>query len=127
MAKKKTFSISAKAGKHLEEILAENFPGRNIQPGRHLSNNILKGGNHLIEMIREGYADQAEKERKAAIGYRANHKAKTERTKNNTRIAGYVSEREISEQLDILEQTNWKPGVSTSQRNLFNEVLGIDE
>ena len=76
MAKKKTFSISAKAGKHLEEILAENFPGRNIQPGRHLSNNILKGGNHLIEMIREGYADQAEKERKAGIGYRATHKAK---------------------------------------------------
>ena len=77
--KQKTASISVEATKMLEQLLAENFPGKTVQVGRHLSNNILKGGNHIIEMIREGYADQAEKERQDQKGYRAKAKAKKDR------------------------------------------------
>ena len=76
MTKKKTASISNEAQKHLVGILAEHFPEQNVQIGRALSYDIAMGGKHTIAMIGEQFKYQAEKERKAAIGYRAKHKAK---------------------------------------------------
>ncbi len=76
MAKKKTASISDEAQKHLKGILAEHFPGQNIQLGRAYSHDIAMGGKHTIAMICEQFKYQAEKERKAQIGYREKHKAK---------------------------------------------------
>ena len=83
MKKKKiTASISGEAKKIFEQLLKENFPGQNVQAGRAIYHNLVKykggKGDHVMAMIREGFEDQAEKERRARKGYAAKHKAKKE-------------------------------------------------
>ena len=81
MKKKKiTASISGEAKKIFEQLLEENFPGQNVQTGRAIYHNLVKykggKGDHVMAMIREGFEDQAEKERQAQKGYRDKAKAK---------------------------------------------------
>ena len=77
--KQKTASISVEATKMLEQLLAENFPGQNVQIGRGITHDLLMGGTHTMAMVREQFAHQAEKERQDQIGYRAKAKAKKDR------------------------------------------------
>ena len=74
--KKKTASISPEATKILEQLLAENFPGKNVQIGRGITHDLLMGGTHTMAMVREQFAHQAEKVRQAEKGYREKAKAK---------------------------------------------------
>ena len=81
MKKKKiTASISGEAKKIFEQLLKENFPGQNVQAGRAIYHNLVKykggKGDHVMAMIREGFADQAEKERQDQKASREKRKAK---------------------------------------------------